>query len=456
MTFSRSPAARRAALRLLATSVAGAALTACSGGGPFGIFGGGKNKEKLPGTRVSVLALERALRPNIESIDTQIVLPRPQDTIDWPQSGGLSHHAMQHMVLGDNPKLAWREGIGASSGKRNRNLASPIVGGGRVYTINAKGHVNAFDARNGRRLWDTTTPPKLDRNGAFLGGGLAYEDERLFVTGGFAQILALDAATGKVIWRTPVDAPIHAPPTVLGGRVFAVTVENQAVSVAAVNGRILWRYSSAASPTMLLGGPAPAVDGGVAITAFSNGEIAALRVDSGSPLWNDTVVAVRRTEAAASLPDVAAFPVIDRGRVYAVGHSGILVSIDLRTGQRVWDAPIAGIYGPWIAGDFLFALTLDAEVACIDVRSGHIVWVTQIQRFKNEGKKKGRIVWAGPVLASDRLIVVGSNKEALSLSPYTGEVLSRLTLAAPATLMPVFANATMYLLNDDGDLTAYR
>jgi outer membrane protein assembly factor BamB len=456
MTLPRSPTARRAALRLLATSAAGAALTACSSGGPFGMFGGGKNKEKLAGTRISVLALERALRPNIESIDTQVILPPPQDIIDWPQAGGLSHHAMQHMVLGDSPSLAWRAGIGSSTGKRNRNLAAPIVGGGRVYTIDAKGRVTAFDARNGKRVWQISTPPKQDRDGAFLGGGLAYENEHLFVTGGFAQILALNAANGQTLWRTPVDSPIHSAPTVIGGRVFVVTVENQAVSVAAVNGKVLWRYSAASSPTMLLGGPAPAVDGGVALTAFSNGEIAALRVDSGTPLWSDTVVAVRRTEAAASLPDVAAFPVIDRGRVYAVGHSGILVAIDLRTGQRVWDAPIAGIYGPWIAGDFLYALTLDAEVACIDIRSGHIVWVTQIQRFTNEEKKKGRIVWAGPVLASDRLIVVGSNKEALSMSPYTGEVLSRLKLAAPATLSPVFANGTMYLLNDAGDLTAYR
>jgi outer membrane protein assembly factor BamB len=156
-----------------------------------------------------------------------------------------------------------------------------------------------------------------------------------------------------------------------------------------------------------------------------------LRVDTGGSLWSDTVVAVRRTEAAASLPDVAGNPVIDRGRVYAVGHSGILVAIDLRTGQRIWDVPIAGVSQPWIAGDFLYALTLDAEVACVDVRSGHIV-------------------------ASDRLIVVGSHEEALSLSPYNGEVMSRLKLAAPATLPPVFAQKTMYLLNDDGDLVAYR
>jgi outer membrane protein assembly factor BamB len=168
------------------------------------------------------------------------------------------------------------------------------------------------------------------------------------------------------------------------------------------------------------------------------------------------VVAVRRTEAAASLPDISARAVIDRGRVYVIGHSGLLVAIDLRTGQRAWEAPVSGVYGPWIAGDFLYTITIDGEAACIDVRSGRIIWVTQLPRFEDEEDKEGRIVWAGPMIASDRVIVVGSNEQALSLSPYTGAVLGRLELDASATLPPVIAAGTLYLLNDDGDLVAYR
>ncbi len=451
-----SSSARRHALKALTAGLAASALSACSSGGPFGIFGSSKDKKKLPGTRISVLALERSLRPDIQALDTPIVLPRPDDTEAWPQAGGLSHHAMHHMVLGDTPKLAWRAGIGFASGKRNRNLAPPIVAGGRVFTINAKAVVDAFDANNGKHLWSVKTAPKGEDDGAFLGGGVAYEDGRLFVTGGFAQIVALDPANGKVLWREGVEAPIHSAPAVNGGRVFAVSLENQVVAHACSTGKKLWTYSGATAPTVLLGGAAPAVDGGVVIAPFTNGELAALRVDTGAALWNETVVAIRRTEAAASLPDIAARPAIDRGRVYAIGHSGVLVAIDLRTGQRVWEAPVAGTYEPWVAGDFLFALSLDSELVGIDVRTGRIVWVTQLQRFTNEEKKKGRIVWAGPALASDRLIVVGSHGQALSVSPYSGEVLSHMKLAAPAAIAPVFAKSTMYLLNDKGDLSAYR
>jgi len=75
---------------------------------------------------------------------------------------------------------------------------------------------------------------------------------------------------------------------------------------------------------------------------------------------------------------------------------------------------------------------------------------------KDEKEKKKRIVWAGPALASDRLILLNSQGQAFSLSPYSGEVLGKIELKGAATMAPVFANATMYVLDDDGDLTAYR
>lgn len=123
------------------------------------IFTGESDKEKLPGTRISVLALERELRPDLGAIDTVIRLPKPQDTESWPQAGGLSHHAMHHMVLGDVPKLRWSEDIGEGTGKRNRVLAEPVVADGRVFAMDAEAVVTAYDARTGDQIWETETAP---------------------------------------------------------------------------------------------------------------------------------------------------------------------------------------------------------------------------------------------------------------------------------------------------------
>ena len=77
-----------------------------------------------------------------------------------------------------------------------------------------------------------------------------------------------------------------------------------------------------------------AVDGGVVVATLSSGELVALRSDNGTMLWNENLVAVRRTEAAANLPDIAARAVIDKGRVYAVGQSGRMVMRILPLARR--------------------------------------------------------------------------------------------------------------------------
>lgn len=430
-----------------------ASLAGCS---TIGNIFSSDSDEVLPGTRISVLALERELRPSIETTDTRIVLPQPEDTTSWPGAGGLSHHAMHHMLISAEPRRSWSAGIGEGSGLRNRMFAEPIVSGGRIYSMDANGRVTAFDAKTGRRLWRAETAPRDERDNKFNGGAIAIEGDRIYATSGAAEVMAMSAADGKILWRATTETPVRAAPAVNGGRVFVTTIENQVMAFAAENGEQLWTYAGASTPTILLGGSTPAVDGGVVVAALSTGELAALRVDNGSLLWSETVVAIRRTEAAASLPDIAARPVIDRGRVYAVGQSGLIVAIDLRTGNRLWEAPVAGIYQPWIAGDFLYTVTIDAEAVCIDARSGRILWVTQLRAWEDENDREDRVIWAGPVLASDRLILVNSLSEAISISPYSGEVLGQMELPASTTMAPIFSDATMFVLDDDGDLTAYR
>jgi len=440
--------------RAAAVTAAATALAACGAGDLFDF--GGDDEEVLPGSRISVLALQRSLRPDIQAIDTEIRLPAPQDTPNWPMVGGLSHNAMHHLKPSQAPRIQWEADIGEGSWKRNRMISSPVIANGRLFAMDSEGRVTALDAETGRRVWRVDTVPDIEEGGSFLGGGLAIERNRLFVSAGYADVLALSTKNGGQIWRTDVEAPIRAAPVVNGGRVFVSTVENQLIALAASDGRRLWSYSGISQMTILLGGSAPAVDGGVVIAAFTSGEIVALRADNGATLWTDTAVAVRRTEAAASLTDIAARPVIDRGRIYIVGHTGILVAIDLRTGQRLWDVPVPGTNTPWIAGDFLYAVSLDAEVVAIDVRTGQLLWVTQLQKFEDMEDEEGRLYYTGPVLASDRLIVTSSDGRALALSPYSGDVLGVEDLPDPVNLPPVFANSRMYMLSDAGEVLAFQ
>jgi outer membrane protein assembly factor BamB len=411
-------------------------------------------KPPLPGERLSVLRLDKQLEPDPEIAALEVRLPRPVVNTDWPEAGGYPNHVMQHVALGDDIETSWRTSIGDGSSRYGRILAPPIAVGDRVYAMDADSTVSAYERRTGKQVWETSVKPE-DAGPAF-GGGVAYAEDRIFATTGYGQIIALDANSGKEVWRKDVVAPLRSAPTVADGRVFAITVDNQLEVLATSDGRTLWTHSGTPETAGLLGGASPAVEGDVVVAAYSSGELFALRVENGRQLWTDNLAAARRTDALSALADIRGRPVIDRGRVYAVSHSGRMVAIDLRTGERVWEQDIGGTEAPWVAGDFIFVISNDSELICLTRRDGRVRWVQELPRYEDLKKKKGSLNWSGPILGGDRLIVVASNGEAMSFSPYTGAALGRVTLPDGTFLTPIIANETLYVLTDDADLIAMR
>jgi outer membrane protein assembly factor BamB len=437
-------------VRLVWVLAASLALSGCGSS-----WFGEKEAPPLPGKRISILSKEKSLEPEIKGDAPEILLPPPEPNDDWPQAGGYANHAMHHMEVGERLDKVWSADIGTGSSKRAKLLAQPIIAQGHVFTLDADTEVGAFDIRNGKRVWQVDITPKKEGD-TFSGGGLAYEDGVLFISTGFAQVVALEAATGREIWRQTLSGPMRGAPTVRGGRVVVITVDNQTHCLAAEDGAVLWTHQGIAEVATVLGGSSPAIDGNTVLIPYSSGELFALRLENGSVIWQDQLAAIRRTESVGALIAIRGRPVIDRGRAYAIGHADMLAAIDLRTGRRLWEREIGGIQSPWVAGDFLFVVTNNNEVVALDGKTGRLLWVTPLQMWKDIKDREGRIIWTGPVLASDRLIVASSHGKLVSLSPYTGEVLGGIEISDGVTIPPAVAQDTMFFLTDDADLVAYH
>jgi len=423
------------------------ALSAC---------GGNKKDPRLTGERIPVITTEGdvAIDPILATVP--VALPRPYANPNWGQAGGNPQHLNHHLALADTLKVAWKAKIGSGSGKYEKLVSAPIVWNGVLYVIDTKAKVTAFNANTGKRIWENSLKPKSERSKVGYGGGVAYWGGKVFATTGFGFISALDAATGAELWQADLGVPLRGAPTVSGGQVYAVTQDNQMFALSAEDGSRLWTQLAIAENAEVLGAASPAIAGDTVIAGFSSGEIYALRETNGLVNWQDALSRTGRLTALATLNDIDGHPVVYQGRVYAGSHSGRLVSIDLRSGERVWEANLSTLYMPWIAGSYMFLVDTDGEVFALANRDGRVRWITQLQRFQKPGKRKELIRWAGPVLAGDRLFVVSSHGYMLALSPYTGEILSGVKLPDSATIPPIVANQTVYVLTDGGEIVAYR
>jgi len=438
---------------LCALTVAAMSLSGCDTFRDWDPFG--KKQPPLPGERIAVLANERSLRADFAPSEINIVLPAPTPNTDWPMAGGYANHAMHHITVRDNLSEAWSRDIGTGADDELRFVATPIVGDGVVFALDTESQLSAYKLDDGDRLWTADLEPDEDDEG-HIGGGIAYERGRVFVATGFGVVIAVDAKTGDVVWQEKIGIPMRIAPTVRGGRVFVVTVENNLIALDARDGKTLWTHAGSQETASLLGGASPAVDNGIVVVPYSSGELFALKVDSGRVLWQDNLVSIRRTDAVASLAQIRGRPVIDRGRVIAISHAGVMAAIDLRTGRRVWGRDIGGTESPWVAGDYIFTLTNDNELICLSRDDGKVLWVTGLPRFEDEDRREDPIIWSGPILASDRLIVAGSNSEALAVSPYDGRLLGIVEMPDGVAVPPIVANGSVIFLANDADLVVYR
>lgn len=413
----------------------------------------GTHKTPLPGKREPILLGQRALQ--VDEGTPKVQLPPEVRNTGWPQAGGNPAHFMGHLAAGERLTEAWSANIGAGGGYRRKILAQPVAADGLVYVMDSNAVVSAFDIASGGRAWrfDTTTD---DDDSTNVGGGLTLDQGTLYAVNGLAEIVALDAAKGTLRWRNTFGAPTRSAPTVVEGRLFVTTIEDRLLALATDDGRQLWSHQAVNATTSILGRPAPAYSDGLVVAGFGSGELATVRAESGTIVWTDTLASSARSGSLADFAAIRGLPVIADGRVYAISMGGLAVAIDLPSGRRLWEREAAGEDSPWAAGSWLFIVSLDQRMAAVNREDGRVAWVTELPRWENPEKQRDPITWYGPLLAGDRLVVAGTNHEALAVSPYTGEILGRQRLSGAASLGPIAVDGTVFVVTDDGRLLALR
>jgi outer membrane protein assembly factor BamB len=466
--------------------VGGAALSVASCAAqramlPFGLGGKEENTSvATEGQRISVLAFEQQLAPSAALSGRDFFLPGPQAANSWPVAGGTIENSVEHVIAAPQFEVAWKRRIGAGSSRTSEVMAPVVADGGKVFVLDGDSTVSALDAGSGDILWKhSVKPDETERGSGVLGfnirrgggqvsdgfgGGVAVAGGKVFVSSGYRTMSALDAATGSVLWTVRTDSPLHGAPTVAGSRVYVVDIDNQMIAFDTATGRQTWSYRGITEPARIMRASSPAVSGETVIAPFSSGEVVALRASNGQAVWQQVLSRSSRTSALSEIRDIAGRPVISRGFVYAVSHSGVLQSMDIRSGAPKWTLPVAGVNAPLPAGDVVYVVSKSGELTVVNRDTGAVYWTKDLNegRVRQEGGFLGffdrtvRPIWSGPILASNRLVLVNSDGEAVAFDPKTGAQTATLKLGAPAFVAPTAYNGALYVLTSRGELVSIR
>ena len=406
----------------------------------------------LPGERFS---LRNA--PVFENTVQSVSIPVAQENIDWTHRNGSPSHQISHPALGLSLREVFAVPIGEGDSRRARITAEPVVAGGVIYTVDARGTVTATSAA-GQTLWSRGLVPAADRVSDASGGAVAVGGGRVYAATGYGEVTSLDAATGAVIWVQDLGAPAQAAPTLRGDLLYLVARDSTAWALDVNDGRIRWQVSGTPSQANFDGGASPAVSGETLILPFPSGEVIATYPDGGLRRWSTVISGDRLGRAVNLVSGIAADPVIVGNRVYVGNFSGRIVALDLTDGSRLWTAPEGAISPVWPVGDAVFLINDLNELVRLNATTGDPVWRVGLPNFTDGKTARQRAVFGhyGPILAGGRLIVTSSDGVIRQFDPTSGVLIGTVDLPSGAATAPVVAGQTLYVVSKDGKLHAFR
>jgi len=403
-----------------------------------------------------------ALRPGNQAVapvanPPELSLPPAQRNAAWPQRIGTPATRTPHAALATEPRLVWRAVVGSGNGKRHRLTADPVMAEGRIFTLDTASEVVATDTQGGR-IWQTNLTPPTEQRQEAQGGGLAFGDGRVFATLGYGRLVALDAQTGAILWQQRLGTTATGSPSVYQGRVYVVAGGDTAWALRADNGRVLWQIDSLPDLDGIHNAAAPALGERLAVFGYGSGELHGVFRQGGVRLWTASLSGGQLGRTITRIGDISGDPVIDAGRVYAANHSGRLAALDVDTGRRLWTLEHSAIGPIWPAGESIFLINGDNQLMRIEAQTGEQIWVQQLPRFVDPRRKRQVRLFRhyGPVLAGTLLWVASSDGLLRSFDPQSGAPRGRLSLPGGAGSSPIVVDGTLYVLNADAELLAFR
>ncbi|MCP5361252.1 MAG: PQQ-binding-like beta-propeller repeat protein [Hyphomicrobiales bacterium] len=418
----------------------------------------------MPGNRISVLSYQHQWAADTALAHTKVALPASQYTDNWP----LQHTTISvHPSLSGNLSSVKTYDVGDASEDGRYLTSAPLIVGTTLYVLDGEGRITARDrAKPSEMLWSYQIDAGTSEDDflgydigstrkQFLGGNLGYGDGLLVITTRRGRVIALDSASGTSRWTRKESLPIISPAVIGDGYVYFVRADNTLIAAGIGDGATSWTHSGFEEETGVMGAPAPVLRAGRIVVTYSSGEIHVLNAHTGVPLWSTTLTRSGSGFSRPALNDITATPVVYDGMVYASAVEGMFTALDFTTGAVRWQRDIPSANTPWVAGGYIFILTSDNTLLCLERASGSIRWVHSLSNYE-EGSglrdKGDRIIWSGPVLAGNTLLVAGSDGSLTQISPFTGQAMGNTRIPEGVTLPPVVAGGNVYLISNDATL----
>jgi len=397
----------------------------------------------LPGKRESVFITDDKI---LKKAQKKVKILPPKTIDSWEQQHQNVRNHLFHFKSNSNLKLLKKIKLGNINFKNLQYVPSPVFDENIIYYSDNEFNIIAKSLDSGKVLWRTSLTLEDSENFSFI-GGISLSRNNIFVTTGLGNVYKINKKKGNIIWFKRFFMQFSRPPLVYKNNVFVISDDNQVLSLNINSGDTIWSHIGNIEEVSILGGSKPAIDSEILVVTYSSGEIFAFNQNDGSIIWFDNSNS-GSIFSRTSVNDIQSPLTIENKTLYVPTFSEKLLVYNLDNGKKKWDLNLSSVNPLVISGDVMYVLDTTGKLMCLEKESGKLTWAVQLKMKKN----KKEIAWYGPLLSTNKLILISSDGLVLSLSPFTGKILSKINFDENFLTNPIQVKEKIYLISKQGTL----
>ena len=277
------------------------------------------------------------------------------------------------------PEISWDTSVGEGVGDYYSQLR-PTVRYGKLFVADRSGIVVAFDEVTGEELWTQNFNDEFEQklktktNGIRLAAGVTAARKKVFVGGETGLLVALDEATGEVLWSAQANGELLSAPTVAEDVVAVNTAKGAFEGFNVDSGEKLWTYESQLPNLTLRGTSSAAYEAGGFFVGTADGKVAVVVKNNGQAAWEQPVFSPSGGNEFTRMADVDMTPLILGENLYVASYNGNLVSMELRSGRIIWSRKYSSFNELAEAGLSLYLVDDHSRIYSVDRRNGLELW----------------------------------------------------------------------------------
>ena len=402
-----------------------------------------EDEEILPGKRENVFDFEEDV---IIKSNQRIVIGDSVLTNSWSQQYQNERNHLFHFRSNSKVKLIKKIQLNDIAFDKIDHVTIPVFDSENVYYADNDFNIFSVNLKTTKINWSIELKNEKLENLPFI-GGFALNKKILLITTGLGNIYAVNLKNGNIIWNKKLLVQFSRPPLVFKDKVFVVSDDNQTFAVSIENGNLVWSHSGNLEEVSIIGGSKPVIFNNVIIVSYSSGEIYALKVSDGTLLWFDNITSGNYFNKS-SLNDIQSPISIVDDKVFVPSFSDKFIAYEIKSGKEIWNLKLSSVNPVVVSGRVIYLVDTSGRLLCIDNENGKLLWAVQL-KISLKGEE---IVWYGPLLSSNKLILGNSQGKVISISPFTGKLLSKIDFSEELVANPIHLGEKIILISKKGTL----